>query len=135
MAATGISNPKVTWATIVLLGFYSGGLTTQIYTNSTTNDTQWRYINKANDKIEIVDKYVNRFDNVISDIADNREAYKAMITAVNDLTVAVGTWKQQEIRAKEDRVKTEKFMMQMSKEIGDIKVKVTRIEALQTKDR
>ena len=135
--ALDVHSPKITMAALFTLGtlvFYSGGLTYKISKNESTNTTQWRYINTNSDKIESVVNEVSEFKYIARDMADARDTNKKMVEAVTRLTAVMEAYGERSARDREDRLKAENFMMTLSKEISEIKVKGTRIEAITKKN-
>jgi len=131
-----VHNPKITWAvlfTVATLVFYSGGLTYQINQNEMTNVTQWRYINKNGDGVEALGHDSAKIEALSNSLNEMKASNNALTSAVTQLTITMGSREMQDSRAKEDRAKLDAFMLRVSAELSDVKVKVTRIEATQAK--
>lgn len=113
-------NVAALWILVCLI-FSTGIAWKQIIDAADTNARQW-------DAIKLNKETVSRVDAMSSDISDYKQSNKELTTAVNGLTIAVGSWNQKAERDKEDRIKTDVFMLKLSEDFSKMSVKIGRIE-------
>ena len=129
--AVDVQSPKVTWATLLTLGtlvFYSGSLTYQVNKNSETDTTQWRYINGNSDKVNAADKYISRIETIASRMPAYEASNKELSNSLLALTYELKNSNDRAERDKEDKVKADKFMSELSNKMNTMQIDIAGIK-------
>ena len=127
-----IQSPRVTMAALYAIGglvFSSGIAWNTILNNADTNTKQWNFINKALAEITAQAKYNSKVDLLVSDLPAYEKSNRELSNSLIALTHELKSSNERQVREKQDKEKQDARLDKVIDDIGEIKIKITRMEA------
>ena len=129
--AIDVQSTKITWAALYVIAglVFSSGIAWNTLLNTVKeNETQWRYINKNTTRNEEQDRYISKIDSISAHLDQSSKNDKLLGEAMIKLTASVDNWNMRAARDDKERERAEQFMINLSKQVNNIEIKIGRIE-------